>query len=59
MAEFCQQQQEQLSPAADPAPSWKLEHPAKVEPKAIQWTMQVKAEEIAIRQQSMIGTFPL
>jgi hypothetical protein len=43
-----------LSPAADPAPSWKPKHPTEIESKAIQWTMQVKVEEIANRQQSLM-----
>jgi hypothetical protein len=50
MVEFRQQQQGQLSLAVDPAPSWKPKHPTDEEQKEVQWTMQVKAKEIASRQ---------
>jgi hypothetical protein len=43
-----------LSPAADPAPPWKPQHPADEEQKAVQWTLQDKAQEIASRQQSLM-----
>jgi hypothetical protein len=54
MIEFRQQQQGQLSPVVDPTPSWKPKHPANEEQKGVQWTMQVKAEEIASRQQTLM-----
>jgi hypothetical protein len=44
-----------LSPAADLAPSWKLEHPTNEEQKAVQWTLQSKAQEIASRHQSVMN----
>jgi hypothetical protein len=35
MAEFRQQQQGQLNPIVDPAPSWKPEHPTDEEQKGV------------------------
>jgi hypothetical protein len=49
-----EQDQWWLSLAADPAPSWKSQHPADEEQKTVQWTLQDKAQEIASRQQSLM-----
>jgi hypothetical protein len=49
-----EQEQWWLSPTADPAPSWKPEHPADEEQKGVQWNLHGKAQEIASRQQSLM-----
>jgi hypothetical protein len=43
-----------LSSAVDLAPSWKPEHLVDEEQKGVQYTMQIKAEEIASRQQPLM-----